>query len=75
MDLEIIHYIADNLIQGIAIQYQLNYFILKKKKSKIYLNQQMYIKLSTLWVLLKASCYSEVNNIKSCMVAWLNDVS
>lgn len=29
----------------------------------------MYIKLSTLWVLLKASCYSEVNNIKSCMVA------
>lgn len=27
MDLEIIHYIADNLIQGIAIQYQFNYFI------------------------------------------------
>lgn len=36
MDLEIIHYIADNLIQGIAIQYQLNYFIFKKKIKNLF---------------------------------------
>lgn len=68
MDLEIIHWIADNLIQGIAIQYQLNYFIFEKK-SKIYLNQQMYIRLSTLWVLLKAVIQKWI----TLNHAWLHD--
>lgn len=65
--------IADNLIQGIAIQYQLNYFIFKKKIKNLFKSTNVhYIKHSLGSV---ESCYSEVNDIKSCMVAWLNDVS
>lgn len=51
MELVFIPQIADNIIQGVAIQYQI---ISLFAKSKIYLNQQKYIKLSSHWVLLKA---------------------